>query len=73
MALVSWDFDVQRASALVSALSQQDKIAVGLHDFAAVAEPEVVEFDYADGPNGVRGQHGATAFPSIGPARPSPV
>ena len=31
----------------------------------AVQGADVVDFDYADGPNGVRGHHGATAFPSM--------
>ena len=46
-------------------LAPSDKVAIALHDFAGVGAPDVVPFDYADGPNGVRGHQGATAFPSM--------
>ena len=45
-------------------LSLEDKLAIALHDFAAVTAEDFVPFDYCDGPNGVRGHQGATAFPS---------
>ncbi len=44
-------------------LSLEDKLAVVL-DFGAVTAVDLVSFDYCDGPNGVRGHEGATAFPS---------
>jgi hypothetical protein len=48
----------------VSRLSQEDKLAIALHDFASVNAEDFTPFDYCDGPNGVRGYQGATAFPS---------
>ena len=51
-------------------LSLEDKLAIALHDFAAVSAEDFVPFDYCDGPNGVRGHQGATAFPL---RRPIPV
>ena len=64
MALVSWEAAADRARNRLTQLPQADKIAIALHDFAAVNAPGVVPFAYADGPNGVRGHLGATAFPS---------
>jgi hypothetical protein len=64
MAVVSWAAAAERARNRLIRLSQDDKIAIALHHFAAVDAPDVVPFDYADGPNGVRGHPGATAFPS---------
>ena len=65
MAFDSWEATADRARNQLAELSQHDKIAIALHDFASVQDPEVIEFDYADGPNGVRGHYGATAFPSM--------
>jgi beta-glucosidase len=48
----------------VNQLSHEDKLAIALHDFAAVSATDFVPFDYCDGSNGVRGHQGATAFPS---------
>ena len=45
-------------------LSRDDKLAIALHDFAAVTAEDFVPFDYCDGPNGIRGHQGASAFPS---------
>jgi beta-glucosidase len=59
-----WDQALQRAVERVKGLSGEDKLALALHDFAAVTAEDFVPFDYCDGPNGVRGHQGATAFPS---------
>ena len=60
-----WRTDVGQARERLARLSPSDKVAIALHDFAGVAASDVVGFDYADGPNGVRGHQGATAFPSM--------
>ena len=65
MAFDGWEAAVDRPRHRLSQLSQHDKIAIALHDFSSITDPDVVEFDYADGPNGVRGHYGATAFPSM--------
>ena len=59
-----WEQAVNRALERVNRLSREDKLAIALHDFAAVTADDFVPFDYCDGPNGVRGHQGATAFPS---------
>ncbi len=59
-----WEAAVDRALARLNRLSRVDKLAIALHDFAAVTAEDFVPFDYCDGPNGVRGHQGATAFPS---------
>jgi beta-glucosidase-like glycosyl hydrolase len=59
-----WEQAAHRALERVGRLSGEDKLAIALHDFAAVSAEDFVSFDYCDGPNGVRGHHGATAFPS---------
>ena len=59
-----WEQAVNRALERVNRLSREDKLAIALHDFAAVTAEDFVPFDYCDGPNGVRGHQGATAFPS---------
>jgi len=59
-----WEQAVHRALERVNRLSREDKIAIALHDFSAVTAEDFVPFDYCDGPNGVRGHQGATAFPS---------
>jgi beta-glucosidase len=54
----------QRADALLAALTQADKIAIALNDFAPIAAaggPSALPND--DGPSGIRAD-GATAFPS---------
>ena len=61
----SWDDAVGSATHKLGQLSRADKLAIARHDFASVADPDVIEFDYADGPNGVRGHPGATAFPAM--------
>jgi hypothetical protein len=59
-----WKQAVERADERLNQLSHEDKLAIALHDFAAVSATDFVPFDYCDGPNGVRGHQGATAFPS---------
>lgn len=59
-----WEEAVSRALDRVNGLSREDKLAIALHDFVAVTTEDFVPFDYCDGPNGVRGHLGATAFPS---------
>jgi beta-glucosidase len=59
-----WEQAVNRALDRVNRLSREDKLAIALHDFSAVTAEDFVPFDYCDGPNGVRGHQGATAFPS---------
>ena len=61
----AWEPALDRARDQLALLSRSDKIAIALHDFASVSDPDVIVFDYADGPNGVRGHVGATAFPSM--------
>ena len=45
MALDSWQAAADRARNRASKLSQDDKIAIALHDFASVEDAGVVEFD----------------------------
>ena len=59
-----WTDALTRAEARLSKMSHEDKVAIALHDYAAVDAEEIIVFDYADGPNGIRGHIGATAFPS---------
>jgi beta-glucosidase len=59
-----WEQAVDSAMERLRRLSREDKLAIALHDFAAVTAEDFVPFDYCDGPNGVRGHQGATAFPS---------
>jgi beta-glucosidase len=59
-----WEQAAHRALERVGRLSGEDKLAIALHDFTAVSAEDFVPFGYCDGPNGVRGHQGATAFPS---------
>jgi len=59
-----WEEAVHRALERVNGLSRGHKLAIALHDVVAVTAEDFVPFDYCDGPNGVRGHLGATAFPS---------
>jgi hypothetical protein len=59
-----WEQAVNRALERVNRLSLEDKLAIALHEFSEVTVDDFVPFDYCDGPNGVRGHQGATAFPS---------
>jgi hypothetical protein len=59
-----WERAVNRALERVNRLSLEDKLAIALHEFSEVTVDDFVPFDYCDGPNGVRGHQGATAFPS---------
>jgi beta-glucosidase len=59
-----WEEAVHRALERVNGLSRGHKLAIALHDFVAITAEDFVPFDYCDGPNGVRGHLGATAFSS---------
>jgi beta-glucosidase len=59
-----WAEAEECARGRVRQLSFEDKLAIALHDFDAITAKDFVPFDYCDGPNGVRGHQGATAFPS---------
>jgi beta-glucosidase len=52
-----------RADALLAALTQEQKIAIALGDFASVAALGVPALPSADGPSGIRAD-GTTSFPS---------
>lgn len=52
-----------RVAALVAALSREEKIALARSDFAALSQRGLPALVYADGPCGVRGVDGVTAFP----------
>ena len=54
----------ERAGKLLAEMSFEDKVAVALGDFAAVAHLGVPPLRYADGPNGIRGPDNVTAFPA---------
>jgi beta-glucosidase len=54
----------ERAGKLLAEMSFEDKVAVALGDFAAVAHLGVPPLHYADGPNGIRGPDNVTAFPA---------
>jgi hypothetical protein len=45
VALDSWQTAADRARNRLSKLTQHDKIAIALHDFASVEDADVVEFD----------------------------
>ncbi|MCP1415559.1 glycoside hydrolase family 3 protein [Paenarthrobacter sp. A20] len=53
--------DADTARSDVAHLSHEQKVALALMDFPAAGFPEMV---WTDGPNGVRGAEGATAFPA---------
>ena len=54
----------ERAARLLAAMTLEDKVAVALGDFEAVAHLGVPALRYADGPNGIRGPDNVTAFPA---------
>jgi beta-glucosidase len=54
----------ERADKLLAEMSFEDKVAVALGDFDAVAHLGVPALRYADGPNGIRGPDNVTAFPA---------
>jgi beta-glucosidase len=54
----------ERADGLLAAMTFDEKVAVALGDFEAVAHLGVPPLRYADGPNGIRGPDNVTAFPA---------
>jgi hypothetical protein len=45
-------------------MSFEEKIALAVHDFDAVAHLGIPPLRYTDGPNGIRGPDNVTAFPA---------
>jgi hypothetical protein len=45
-------------------MSFEEKIALAVHDFDAVAHRGIPPLRYTDGPNGIRGPDNVTAFPA---------
>jgi beta-glucosidase len=58
-----WDA-AGRARELVAAMRFEEKVAVALGSFEAVAHLGVPGLRYTDGPNGIRGPDNVTAFPA---------
>jgi beta-glucosidase len=54
----------ERADRLLAKMTFEEKVAVALGDFEAVAHLGVPALRYADGPNGIRGPDNVTAFPA---------
>jgi hypothetical protein len=54
----------ERAGQLLAALTFDEKVALALGDFEAVAHLGIPALRYADGPNGIRGPDNVTAFPA---------
>jgi beta-glucosidase len=54
----------ERAEACCAAMTIEEKVAVALGDFDAVAHLGVPPLKYTDGPNGIRGPDNVTAFPA---------
>ena len=54
----------ERADDLLAAMTFEEKVALALHDFGAVAHPGIPPLRYTDGPNGIRGPDNVTAFPA---------
>ena len=54
----------ERADRLLAKMTSEEKVAVALGDFDAVAHLGVPPLRYADGPNGIRGPGNVTAFPA---------
>jgi beta-glucosidase len=54
----------ERADQLLAKMTFEEKVAVGLGDFEAVAHLGVPPLRYTDGPNGIRGPDNVTAFPA---------
>jgi beta-glucosidase len=54
----------ERAADLLAAMSFEEKIALAVHDFDAVAHLGIPPLRYTDGPNGIRGPDNVTAFPA---------
>jgi len=54
----------ERARRLLAEMTFEDKVAVALGDFEAVAHLGIPALRYTDGPNGIRGPDNVTAFPA---------
>jgi beta-glucosidase len=54
----------ERAEHCCAAMTFDEKVAVALGDFDAVAHLGIPPLRYTDGPNGIRGPDNATAFPA---------
>ena len=54
----------ERAGKLLAEMTLDEKVAVALGDFEAVAHLGIPPLRYADGPNGIRGPDNVTAFPA---------
>jgi beta-glucosidase len=54
----------ERAERCCAAMTFDEKVAVALGDFEAVAHLGIPPLRYTDGPNGIRGPDNVTAFPA---------
>jgi beta-glucosidase len=54
----------ERAGRLLAKMTSEEKVALAVHDFEAVAHLGIPALRYADGPNGIRGPGNVTAFPA---------
>jgi beta-glucosidase len=54
----------ERAGRLLARMTSEEKVALAVHDFEAVAHLGIPALRYADGPNGIRGPGNVTAFPA---------
>ena len=54
----------ERADQLLAEMTFEEKVAVALGDFDAVAHLGIPALRYTDGPNGIRGPDNVTAFPA---------
>ena len=54
----------ERADRLLARMTSEEKVALAVHDFEAVAHLGIPALRYADGPNGIRGPGNVTAFPA---------
>jgi beta-glucosidase len=54
----------ERADQLLAKMTFEEKVALAVHDFEAVAHLGIPALRYADGPNGIRGPDNVTAFPA---------
>lgn len=54
----------ERAEACCAAMNFEEKVAVALGNFDAVAHLGIPPLKYTDGPNGIRGPDNVTAFPA---------
>ena len=52
-----------RVAGLLAAMTVEDRIALALSDFAALARFDVPPLVYTDSGNGIRGANGVTALP----------